>query len=165
MIDPQLPFNVAFPATFVYPQSLGLDKMIAGIDRLGDHAVRFSAAQGQRQFLSYFARVVRRHPLGEYAGQLLAQGRASAINNLPVGTGPYQFKSYRKDDVLRLLAHPGHWGGVQRTERWSMRISREPNVRVQKLARRMPRGARRSATWTSARCRGTRRCASPRRRR
>ena len=33
LIDPDLPFNRAFPATFVYPQSLGLDKMIAGIDR------------------------------------------------------------------------------------------------------------------------------------
>ncbi|HZF79544.1 MAG TPA: ABC transporter substrate-binding protein [Rubrivivax sp.] len=135
MVDPQLPFNVAFPATFVYPQSLGLDKMIAGIDRIGDHAVRFRLHKGNVNFLSYFAASFAGIHSAEYAGQLLAHGRASAINNLPVGTGPYQFKSYRKDDVLRLLAHPGHWGGVQRTERLVYAISREPNVRVQKLAR------------------------------
>lgn len=135
LVDPRLPFNVAFPATFVYPQSLGLAKMIAGIDRLGDHEVRFRLHQGNVNFLAYFAASFAGIHSAEYAAQLLAEGRASAINNQPVGTGPYQFKSYRKDDVLRLLAHPGHWGGVQRTERLVYAISREPNVRVQKLAR------------------------------
>ena len=135
LLDPELPFNVAFPATFVYPQSLGLAAMVAGIDRLGDHEVRFRLQRGNVNFLTYFAASFAGVHSAEYAAQLLAQGRASAINNQPVGTGPYQFKSYRKDDVLRLLAHPGYWGGVQRTERLVYAISREPNVRVQKLAR------------------------------
>ena len=134
-LDPKLPFNVAFPATFVYPQSLGLAKMIAGIDRLGDHEVRFRLQRGNVNFLSYFSFSFAGIHSAEYAAQLLARGQASAINNRPVGTGPYQFKSYRKDDVLRFVAHPGYWGGVQRTERLVYAISREPNVRVQKLAR------------------------------
>lgn len=135
LIDPRLPFNAAFPATFVYPQSLGLAQMIAGIDRVGDHEVRFRLHKGNVNFLAYFASSFAGIHSAEYAAQLLAQGRASAINNQPVGSGPYQFKSYRKDDVLRLLAHPGYWGGVQRTQRLVYAISREPNVRVQKLAR------------------------------
>jgi peptide/nickel transport system substrate-binding protein/dipeptide transport system substrate-binding protein len=135
LIDPKTPFNQAFPATFVYPQSLGLAQMIAGIDRLGEHEVRFRLHKPNVNFLGYFAASFAGIHSAEYAAQLLAQGRASAINNQPVGTGPYQFKSYRKDDVLRLLAHPGYWGGVQRTEKLIFAISREPNVRVQKLAR------------------------------
>jgi ABC-type transport system substrate-binding protein len=135
LIDAKLPFNVAFPATFVYPQSLGLTAMIAGIDRLGDHQVRFRLHQPNVNFLTYFAGSFAAVHSAEYAAQLLAQGRASAINNQPVGTGPYQFKSYRKDDVLRLTAHPGYWRGVQRTQRLVYAISREANVRVQKLVR------------------------------
>ena len=135
LIDPKTPFNQAFPATFVYPQSLGLAQMIAGIDKLGDLAVRFRLHKPNVNFLGYFAASFAAIHSAEYAAQLLAQGRASAINNQPVGTGPYQFKSYRKDDVLRLLAHPGYWGGVQRTGKLVFAISREPNVRVQKLAR------------------------------
>ena len=135
LIDPKLPFNAAFPATFVYPQSLGLAQMIAGIDRVGDHEVRFRLHRGNVNFLAYFAATWAAVHAAEYAAQLLAAGRASAINNQPVGTGPYQFKSYRKDDVLRLLANPTYWRGVQRTERLVYAISREPNVRVQKLAR------------------------------
>jgi ABC-type transport system substrate-binding protein len=134
-LNPQLPFNAAFPATYVYPQSLGLAQMIAGIERLGDHEVRFRLHRGNVNFLSYFSFSFAGMHSAEYAAQLLARGQASRINNQPVGTGPYQFKSYRKDDVLRLVAHPGYWGGAQRTERLVYAISREPNVRVQKLAR------------------------------
>ena len=135
LIDAKLPFNVAFPATFVYPQSLGLTEMIAGIDRMGDFEVRLRLHKPNVNFLSYFAGSFAAIHSAEYAAQLLAQGRASAINNQPVGTGPYRFKSYRKDDVLRLQAHPAFWRGVQQTERLVFAISREPNVRVQKLAR------------------------------
>ncbi len=135
LIDPQLPFNRAFPVTFVYPQSLGLAQMVAGIDRVDEHTVRFRLHRGNVNFLSYFAGSFAAIHSAEYAAQLLAAGRASAINNQPVGSGPYSFKSYRKDDVLRLQAHPGYWGGEQRTQKLVFTISREPNVRVQKLAR------------------------------
>jgi peptide/nickel transport system substrate-binding protein/dipeptide transport system substrate-binding protein len=135
LVDPKLPFNVAFPATFVYPQSLGLAAMIAGIERLGEHQVRVRLHRPNVNFLAYFAGSFAGMHSAEYAAQLLAQGRASAINNQPVGTGPYRYKSYRKDDVLRLQAHPDYWRGVQPTRALVYAISREPNVRVQKLAR------------------------------
>ncbi|MFN4115444.1 MAG: ABC transporter substrate-binding protein, partial [Inhella sp.] len=47
--------------------------------------------------------------------------------------GPYRFKSYVKDDVLRLQPHPGYWRRPQRTQALIFAIAREPNVRVQKL--------------------------------
>ncbi len=135
LVDPQLPFNKAFPATFIYPQSLGLAGMVESVEKLGPYEVRFRLKRPNVHFLSYFAGGFAAIHSAEYAEQLMAQGRASAINNQPVGTGPYQFKSYRKDDVLRFTAHPGYWRGVQRTERLVFAISREPNVRVQKIAR------------------------------
>lgn len=135
LVNPQLPFNQAFSATFVYPESLGLAKMIAGIDKLGPMSVRFRLHQPNVHFLSYFAGSYAAIHSAEYASQLLARGKASSINNLPVGTGPWQFKSYRKDDVLRLKPHPRYWRGVQTPRALVYAISREPNVRVQKLAR------------------------------
>ncbi len=135
LVDPQLPFNAAFPATFVYPQSVGLAKMIASITKLGPLEVRFTLHQPNVHFLSYFAGSFAGIHSAEYAAQLLARGQASSINNLPVGTGPWQFKSYRKDDVLRLKPHAAYWRGVQTPKALVYAISREPNVRVQKLGR------------------------------
>ena len=135
LVNPQLPFNQAFPATFVYPQSLGLAEMIQSIEKLSPTRVRFTLHEPNVNFLGYFAGSFAAIHSAEYAAQLLREGRASSINNQPVGTGPWMLKSYRKDDVLRLLPHPQHWRGVQKPRALVFAISREPNVRVQKLAR------------------------------
>ena len=132
-IDERHPFNLAFPATFVYPQNLGLAKAIEGIDRVDDHTVRFRLRDPNVTFLTYFAMSFASVNSAEYAAQLLQQGRTSDINNYPVGTGPYRFRSYAKDDVVRMEANPDYWGVKQRTESLIFSIAREPNVRVQKL--------------------------------
>jgi len=132
-IDPTTPFNKAFPATFVYPQNLGLAKLIAGIDKLDDYTVRFRLHEPNVTFVANFAFAWAGIQSAEYAAQLLAQGRASQINVQPVGTGPFMFRRYAKDDVLRLDANPTYWGGAQPTQKLIFSISREPNVRVQKL--------------------------------
>ncbi len=134
MTDPQHPFHKAFAVPYVYAQSLGLAEMLAGIDRIDDYTVRFRLKQANVAFLSYFSGAFAGIHSAEYAGKLLAEGRASAINNQPVGSGPFKFKSYRKDDVVRLLPHEDYWGGAQKTTQLIFAISREPSVRVQKMA-------------------------------
>ncbi|HEY1091487.1 MAG TPA: ABC transporter substrate-binding protein, partial [Burkholderiaceae bacterium] len=132
-IDPKAAFNQAFPATFVYPQSLGLTHLIAGIDRVDDMTVRFRLREPNVTFAANLAMAWASIHSAEYGAQLLRQGRANQINNQPIGTGPYRFKSYAKDDVIRMQANPDYWGAPQRTEALIFSISREPNVRVQKL--------------------------------
>jgi ABC-type transport system substrate-binding protein len=132
-IDPKHPFNLAFPANFIYPQNLGLAKLLDGIDRIDDHQVRFRLKAPNVTFSANFAMAWAGIHSAEYGAQLLKEGRANQINNRPIGTGPYRFKSYAKDDVLRLQANPDSWGPKQHTEKLIFSISREPNVRVQKL--------------------------------
>ncbi|MDM4768149.1 ABC transporter substrate-binding protein [Pelomonas sp. SE-A7] len=132
-IDPKLPFNQAFPANFIYPSNLGLARLIEGMDRLDDYRVRFRLRRPDVTFLANFAMAWAGIQSAEYAAQLLRTGRARQINNQPVGTGPYRFKSYAKDDVIRLEANPDYWGPPQRTGKLIFAITREPNVRIQKL--------------------------------
>jgi dipeptide transport system substrate-binding protein len=137
MTDPRHPFHLAFPTTYVYAQSLGLARMLAGIDRVDDHTVRFRLAAPNAIFLSYLAGAFGGIHSAEYAARLLAEGRAQAINNQPVGTGPFKLKSYRKDDVIRFLPHEGYWNrkdGAPPITQLIFAISKEPAVRVQKLA-------------------------------
>ena len=131
--DPQHPFNQAFPALFVYPQNMGLAQMLAGIDRVDEHTVRFRLKAPNVTFATNLAMAWAAIHSAEYGAQLLKAGRANQINNLPVGSGPYRFKSYAKDAVLRMEANPDYWGKPQQTKALIFSISREPNVRVQKL--------------------------------
>jgi ABC-type transport system substrate-binding protein len=137
MTDPKHPFHLAFPATYVYAQSLGLADMLAGIDRLDDHTVRFRLKEPNVVFPAYLAASFGSIHSAEYADKLLREGRATAINNQPVGTGAFKLKSYRKDDVVRLLPHESFWnrraGEPRRTTQLVFAISKEPAVRVQKL--------------------------------
>jgi ABC-type transport system substrate-binding protein len=135
MTDPQHPFARAFPAVYNYAQSVGLADQLAGIDRVDAMTVRFRLHKPNVNFLSYFAAPFGGIHSAEYAAKLLGEGRASAINNQPIGTGPWRFRSYRKDDVLRLQPHPQFWRGAQKPRALVFTISREPNVRVQKVAR------------------------------
>ena len=135
MTDPKHPFTQAFPAVYVHAQSLGLADQLAGIDRVDAQTVRFRLNKPNINFLSYLAAPFAGIHSAEYADKLLREGRASAINNQPVGTGPWRFKSYRKDDVLRLQPHPAYWRGAPQPRALVFAISREPNVRVQKIAR------------------------------
>ena len=77
MTDPQHPFHRAFPATYVYAQSLGLAQMIEGIDRVDDHRVRFRLKTSNVTFLTYFAMSFAGVHSAEYAQQLLQAGRAT----------------------------------------------------------------------------------------
>ena len=134
-IDPQQPFNKAFTAHFVYPTNLALGEQIAGIDKIDAHTVRFRLNRPNALFITYFALSFAGIQSAEYSEQLLKAGKASDINNYPVGTGPFLFRSYKKDDSVRMEGNPDYWQGRQRTEKLIYAIAREPNVRVQKLAK------------------------------
>lgn len=133
MTNPKHPYNLAYPATFIYPQSLGLAAQISSIEKIDARTVRFQLKAPNAAFLSYFAMAFSVIQSAEYAQQLLRTGRAADINNYPIGTGPYRFRSYKKDDVVRMEANPDYWRAPQRTQKLIYSISREPNVRVQKL--------------------------------
>jgi peptide/nickel transport system substrate-binding protein/dipeptide transport system substrate-binding protein len=132
-IQPKHPFNVAFPAMFINPQNLGLSEMIEKIEKVDDTTVRFVLRRGNVTFLSYFAMPFAGIQSAEYADHLLRTNTAQAINNAPIGTGAYRFQSYKKDDVVRMEANPDYWGKKQSTDKLIFLITREPNVRVQKL--------------------------------
>lgn len=132
-IQPKDPFNLAFPALFIYPQNLGLGDMIVKLEKVDDSTVRFVLRYPNVTFLTYFAMAFAGIQSAEYGGHLLKTGTAQSINNAPVGTGPYRFVSYRKDDVVRMQVNPDYWGKPQKTDKLIFLITREPNVRLQKL--------------------------------
>ena len=132
-LDREHPFNKAFPANFIYPQNLGLAKAITKMEKLDDRTVRFTLAQPNVTFVTWFAMAFAGIQSAEYGAQLLREGKAAQINRLPIGTGPYRFRSYAKDDVVRMEANPDYWGEPQKTQKLIFTISREAAVRVQKL--------------------------------
>ncbi|RKP58554.1 ABC transporter substrate-binding protein [Pararobbsia silviterrae] len=136
MRDPDNAFRKAYPVRFPYFTDMGLDKSIAKIEKLDPYTVRMTLSAVNAPFLSDLAMPFTSLLSAQYADQLLKSNTASDINQKPVGTGPFIFRSYTKDATIRFDGNPDYWkpGDVQ-VSKLIFAITIDPSVRVQKLKR------------------------------
>lgn len=132
-IKPELPFNAAFKTQLLGPANYGIAQSVASVQKIDPYTVRLQLKERNATFLSFLAMGFAGMQSAEYADHLLQQNRAADINQQPVGTGPYQFKSYAKDSAVRLQANPDYWGRPQLTRSLIFAIVTDPQVRIQKL--------------------------------
>lgn len=102
MLNKDDPFRKAYPTEFPYFTDMGMDQNIAKIDKLDDMTVRFTLNSVDAAFIQNLAMSFASIQSAEYAAQLLKEGKASDINQKPIGTGPFVFKRYQR------LANPLH---------------------------------------------------------
>lgn len=132
-VDPEAPFNRAFKSQLLGPANSGLAQSVQQIEKLDPYTVRIRLKERNATFLTFLAMGFAGMQSAEYADQLMQQHRPSDINQFPVGTGPYQFKSYAKDSAVRFVANPSYWGRPQQTRSLIFAIVTDPQVRIQKL--------------------------------
>ena len=136
MLDPEQPFRKAYTVPFPYFTDLGLAKNITKVEKLDPYTVRFTLKEVDAPFLQQIAMPFASILSAEYADQLLKAGKASDMNLYPVGTGPFIFRSYTKDDSIRFDGNPDYWKpGVVRISKLIFAITVDPAVRLQKLKR------------------------------
>jgi dipeptide transport system substrate-binding protein len=76
----------------------------------------------------------------EYAAALQKSGKLGALDQEPIGTGPFSFASYQKDAVIRFRAFPDFWGAkgaqpdrVAKVDNLVFVITPDASVRYAKL--------------------------------
>jgi dipeptide transport system substrate-binding protein len=134
LMDPKSPWLAIAKNGFVAWASYGPGEAVKALDKLDDMTVRFTLKEPNAPFMQQLAQSnVASVYSAEYGAQLLKSGQLEKINTEPVGTGPWQLRSYQKDAVLRLAAHPGYWGGAQKIGTLIFAITPDASVRVQRL--------------------------------
>jgi dipeptide transport system substrate-binding protein len=119
---------------YVYWEGMGMSTLIKSVAKVNDLTVRFALTRPEAPFLADLAM----SPIGsvssaEYAEQLLKAGKLEQLNTQPVGTGPFIFKSYQKDAIIRYAANTAYWGGTPKIDNLIFAITVDPNVRIQRL--------------------------------
>jgi dipeptide transport system substrate-binding protein len=119
---------------YVYWAGMEMSLLIKAVEKIGEHSVRFTLSRPNAPFLSNLAipNIGAVYP-AEYAAQLLKAGQLGQLNTLPVGTGPFVFRSYQKDAVVRYDAHAQHWRGRPALDQLIFAITTDPDVRVQRV--------------------------------
>ncbi|TWD49149.1 ABC transporter substrate-binding protein [Pseudomonas sp. SJZ131] len=134
MINKDDPFRKAYPTEFPYFTDMGMDTNITKIDKLDDHTVKFTLKDVDAAFIQNMAMSFASVQSAEYAAQLLKEGKAADINQKPVGTGPFVFKSYQKDSNIRYTGNKDYWKPDDvKIDNLIFAITTDPSVRIQKL--------------------------------
>lgn len=134
LMDPKSPWRAVAKNGFTAWASYGPAEEIKSVDKIDAMTVRITLNQPTAPFITRLAQYnIASVYSAEYGAQLLKSGQLEKINTEPVGTGPWALRSYQKDAVLRLTAHPGHWAGAPDIDTLVFAITPDANVRVQRL--------------------------------
>jgi len=130
-------FAKAFPNVSPYVVSMGWEKLIRQVEKTGEHQVRITLAERDASFLAALTFAFAGMQSAEFGAQLLKAGTPQRIAQWPVGTGPFQLKSFRKDAVIRYTRHPGWWRRDEkpRADQLVYAITPDATVRSQRLKR------------------------------
>ncbi len=132
--DPKSPWKAMAKNGFGMWSAYGLADDVKAIDKLDDYAVRLTLTRPAAPLFAYLQQPFTGSVYSaEYGAQLLKSGKLEQINTQPVGTGPFVFKSYQKDAVIRYEAHPQYWRGRQPLDQLVIAITPDPQVRIQRL--------------------------------
>jgi dipeptide transport system substrate-binding protein len=132
--DPKHPAHGVARNGYVYWRGMNMPQLLEAVDKVDEYTVRFTLTRPEVPFLADMAM----SPIGsiysaEYAAQLQKAGTLDKLNTQPVGTGPFVFKSYQKDAVIRFGAHTAYWAGAPPVDNLVFAITVDPNVRIQRL--------------------------------
>ncbi|MGY2193486.1 ABC transporter substrate-binding protein [Pseudomonas pergaminensis] len=134
MINKDDPFRKAYPTEFPYFTDMGMDTNIKNIEKVDEHTVKFTLGTVDAAFIQNLAMSFASIQSAEYAAQLLKEGKAADINQKPVGTGPFVFKSYQKDSNIRYTGNKDYWKPEDvKIDNLIFAITTDPSVRIQKL--------------------------------
>ena len=133
MWEDKHPFNKVNGGQYKYFSSMGLKKLIKEIKRVDPFTVEFILNKPDATFLSIFGMSFTSILSQEYASKLEAKNKKEEIDFYPVGTGPFVFKNYQKDSLIRYTAHQKYFQGAPKIKNLIYAITPDGSVRVQKL--------------------------------
>ncbi len=116
-----------------YFNGMSMPDLIEKIEKVDDHTVKFVLNRPEAPMLANLAMDFASIVSKEYADKLEAEGKPEMLNQVPLGTGPFQYVAYQKDAVIRYKANPDYWKGKEAIDNLIFAITPDASVRYEKL--------------------------------
>ena len=120
-------------AAWEYFAGMGFPELIKSVEKVDDLTVKFVLNHPEAPFLADLAMDFASIMSKEYADKLEADGKKEQLNQMPLGTGPFEFVAYQPDAVIRYRAHEEYWPGKEKIDDLVFAITTDAAVRAQKL--------------------------------
>ena len=119
---------------YAYWTGMSMPGLIKSVEKIDAMTVRLTLTHREAPVLANLAMSsIGSVYSAEYAAKLQASAKLGEINTRPVGTGPFVFKSYQKDAVVRYTANPSYWGGAPKIDNLVFAVTPDPLVIAQRV--------------------------------
>ncbi|MCK0196248.1 ABC transporter substrate-binding protein [Ancylobacter sp. 6x-1] len=130
---PDNPYFKVTGGAYDYFNDMSMPDLLKSIDKVDDYTVKFVLNEPNAPMLANLAMDFGTIHSKEYADYLLKKGTPEQFDQIPVGTGPFQFVAYQKDAVIRYKAFPDYFDGKAKIDNLVYAITPDPTARYAKL--------------------------------
>jgi dipeptide transport system substrate-binding protein len=132
-LDKEHPYHKVSNGTYEYFEGMSMPDLLKDVVRVDDYTVKFLLNRPEAPMIANLGMDFASIFSEEYADKMMAAGTPEVIDQMPVGTGPFQLVNYQKDAVIRYKAHPDYWAGKAAIDNLVYAITPDNSVRYQKL--------------------------------
>ncbi len=130
---PENPYHKVGGGNYDYFEGMEMASIIKDVVKVDDYTVRLELNRPEAPFLANMAMGFMSILSKEYADKLASENKKDQIDNEPIGTGPFVFTRYQKDNIIRYQKFSDYWGENAKSERLVFVITPDATVRYQKL--------------------------------
>lgn len=127
------PYHKVSGGAFDYFNDMDMPNLLKSIEKVDDYTVKMTLKEPNAPILANLAMDFGTIGSAEYAKFLLDKGKPEEFDQIPVGTGPYQFVAYQKDAVIRFKAFDAYWGGKAKIDNLVYAITPDATARYAKM--------------------------------
>lgn len=131
--DENHPYHKVSGGEYNYFNAMSMNELIENIEKIDDYTVKFTLTRPEAPFIANMAMDFASIFSAEYADQMLAAGTPTDFDSQPIGTGPFFFRAYRKDTMIRYGANKDYWAGKAPIDHLVFSITPDASVRYAKL--------------------------------
>lgn len=127
------PYHKVNGGSYEYFSGMAMNKIIKDIKKIDDHTVQFTLNKPEAPFLANLGMQFTAILSKEYGDQLMKAKKPEKIDHLPVGTGPFVFRKYVKDQAVHYNANKKYFAGAPKISKLIFSITEDASVRFQKM--------------------------------
>ena len=126
-------YHAVSGGAYDYFNDMGMPDLLSAIEKVDDNTVKMTLTKPESPFIANLAMDFAAIHSKEYMDAMLKAGTPEKVDQEPIGTGPFIWANYRKDDRIIYNANVNYFRGKQPIDRLVFSITPDQATREARL--------------------------------